>query len=64
MKAALLSRFFYKSPKRVLEFIMLDWKLIGDIFLCLAILGSGVLVTYANANYIPEKDEGSDDEER
>ena len=41
---------------------MLDWKLIGDIFLCLAILGSGVLVTYANANYIPEKDEGTDDE--
>lgn len=42
---------------------MLDWKLIGDIFLCLAILGGGVLVTYANANYIPEKNERPDDEE-
>jgi len=42
---------------------MLDWKLIGDIFICLSILGGGFLVAYANANYIPEKDEEVDDEE-
>ena len=29
-------------------------ELIGDLFLCIAILASGVLFTVANANYKPE----------
>jgi len=43
---------------------MLDWKLIGDIFICLAILGGGFLFTYTNANYIPERDTEVEDEGR
>ena len=34
---------------------------IGDLFIMLMILGSGVLFVWANANYIPPRDEEDDE---
>tara|TARA_Y100000114_G_C11590410_1_gene245499 strand:- start:1 stop:123 length:123 start_codon:yes stop_codon:yes gene_type:complete len=32
---------------------MIDWKLIGDIFLCLSVVGGGLLFAIVNARYQP-----------
>lgn len=39
---------------------MIDWKLVGDIFLCLSIILSGATFVYANVNYVPENEEEDD----
>ena len=43
---------------------LIDWKLIGDLFICFSILGGGILFIRANVNYIPEDVEREEDERR
>lgn len=43
---------------------MIDWKLIGDLFICFSILGGGILFIRVNLNYIPEDVEREEDERR
>ena len=46
---------------------MIDWKLIGDLFICFSILLGGFTFAYVNANYVPDPEdhhERNQDEER
>ena len=43
---------------------MIDWKLVGDIFLCLSIVGGGLLFAYVNARYVPQEVKEKDHEKR
>ena len=59
-----MNRLFYKHEKNRVLLIMIDWKLIGDLFICFSILGGGILFIRANVNYIPEDVEREEDERR
>jgi len=36
------------------------WQIIGDLFLCFLIVGALFLITYVNANYLPNSGDDND----